>query len=179
MRKGCQGSVPRAAYLSAYLCRTPTEHLKGYDFPEDNAKGFQTPTVGRSEVKPYRFLLDRDVSKAASLFPARRTRTVADVGLPENTKDAAIVEKAWELEAIIVTANGDDFLREARKFLRSTKRKDCHDLFGLVILPNNYETQKRSLYELSSRLSFRKKRIGWDEVWRQNLFRRAVSARTL
>ena len=120
-------------------------------------------------MKPYRFLLDRDVSKAASLFPARRTRTVADVGLPENAKDAAIVERAWELEAIIVTANGDDFLREARKFLRSTKRKDCHDLFGLVILPNKYETQKRTLEELGARLSFRNRRISWDEVWRQNL----------
>lgn len=125
--------------------------------------------VGRSEVKPYRFLLDRDVSKAASLFPARRTRTIADVGLPENAKDAAIVEKAWNLEAIIVTANGDDFLREARKFLRSTKRRDCHDLFGLVILPNKHEIQKRTLEELASRLIFRGKKIGWDEVWRQNL----------
>jgi hypothetical protein len=120
-------------------------------------------------VKPYRFLLDRDVSKAASLFPARRTRTIAEVGLAGNAKDAAVVEKAWELEAIIVTANGDDFLREARKFLRSTKRKDCHDLFGLVILPNKYEIQKRTLDEIGLRLRFRNSRISWDEVWRQNL----------
>lgn len=120
-------------------------------------------------MKPYKFLLDRDVSKAASLFPARRTRTVADVGLPENANDAAVVEKAWDLEAIIVTSNGDDFLRETRKFLRSTKRRDCHDLFGLVILPNKYEIQKRTLEELALRLVFRRKKIGWDEVWRQNL----------
>jgi hypothetical protein len=85
------------------------------------------------------------------MFPARRTRTVADVGLPENATDAAIVEKAWKPEAIIVTANGDDFLREVRRFLRSTKRKDCHDLFGLVILPNKYEIQKRTLNELNVR----------------------------
>ena len=120
-------------------------------------------------MKPYRFLLDRDVSKVDSLFPARRTRTVANVGLPENAKDAAIVEKAWELETIIVTSDGDDFLRETRKFLRSTKRKDCHDLFGLVILPNKYEIQKRTLDEVGSRLRFRNRRISWDEVWQENL----------
>lgn len=120
-------------------------------------------------MKPFRFLLDRDVSKAASLFPARRTRTVADVGLPENANDAAVVEKAWDLEAMIVTSNGDDFLREARTFLRLTKRKDCHDLFGLVILPNKYEIQKRTLEQLASRLIFRGKKISWDEVWQQNL----------
>lgn len=120
-------------------------------------------------MKPYKFILDRDVSKAESLFPARRTRTVASVGLPENANDAAVVERAWDLEAIIVTSNGDDFLRETRKFLRSTKRRDCHDLFGLVILPNKYEIQKRTLEEVASRLVFRGKKIGWDEVWRQNL----------
>lgn len=124
---------------------------------------------GVNELKPYKFLLDRDVSKAASLFPVRRTRTVADVGLPENATDAAVVEKAWDLEAIIVTANGDDFLRETRTFLRSTKRRDCHDLFGLVILPNKFEIQKRTLDELGLRLRFRNNRISWDEVWRQNL----------
>ena len=120
-------------------------------------------------MKPYRFLLDRDVSKVVSLFPARRTRTIADVGLPEAAKDAAIVQKAWELEAIIVTSNGDDFLREVRKFLRSTKKKDCHDLFGLVILPNKYEIQKRTMDELGSHLNFDGRKISWDEVWRQNL----------
>ena len=120
-------------------------------------------------MKPYRFLLDRDVSKAVALFPARRTRTVSDVGLPERAKDAAIVEKAWELEAIIVTSNGDDFLKEVREFLRLTKRKDCHDLFGLVILPNRFEIQKRSLTAISSRLRFGGRKITWYEVWRKNL----------
>jgi hypothetical protein len=152
-------------------CRAanPENTSEDITFPRDNAKGFPDLESGRSDMKPYRFLLDRDVSKAASLFPARRTRTIAEVGLAENTKDAAVVERAWELEATIVTANGDDFLREARKFLRSTKRNDCHDLFGLVILPNKYEIQKRTLDELGSRLRFRNSRISWDEVWRQNL----------
>jgi hypothetical protein len=75
-----------------------------------------------------------DVSKAASLFPARRTRTVAEVGLPETAKDAAIVEKAWELEAIIVTANGDSLRsRQGSRFrlqqsfgLRTRWLRNCH-----------------------------------------------------
>jgi hypothetical protein len=129
----------------------------------------KTSSVEKADLKSPRFLLDRDVSKAASLFPARRTRTVADAGLPENANHAAVVEKAWDLEAMIVTSNGDDFLHEARTFLRLTNRKDCHDLFGLVILPNKYEIQKRTLEQLASRLIFRGKKIGWDEVWQQNL----------
>ena len=120
-------------------------------------------------MKRYRFLFDRDASKAASLFPARRTRTIGDVGLPEKAKDSAIVEQAWEMEARIITSDGDDFLREVRRFLRSTKRNDCHDLFGLVILPNKYEIQKRPLDQLGSQLRFRGKRIVWDDVWRRNL----------
>jgi hypothetical protein len=120
-------------------------------------------------MKPYKFLLDRDVSKAVTFFPRRRASTIADVGLSESASDAAIVEKAWELEATIVTANGDDFLREVRRFLRQTKRKDCHDLFGLVILPNRFEIQRRTLADLGFRLRFDGKKISWDDVWQRNL----------
>jgi len=56
------------------------------------------------------FLLDRDVSKAASLFPAKITRTIMQVSLPDNTSDAAIVRKAWQLRRTIVTGNGDHFV---------------------------------------------------------------------
>ena len=114
-------------------------------------------------------LLDRDVSKAVALFPARRAQTIADVGLSKNAKDGVIVKKAWELEAIVVTANGTDFVREVQKFLGQTKRKDCHDLFGLVILPNKFEIQKRTLSDLSARLRFSGRKITWYDVWRKNL----------
>jgi hypothetical protein len=120
-------------------------------------------------MRRYRFLLDRDVSKVVSLFPRRRARTITDVGLSETARDAAVVEKAWELEATIVTSNGDDFLKEVGKFLRQTKRKDCHDLFGLIILPNKFEIQKRKLCDLVARLRFGGGRITWDDVWRKNL----------
>jgi hypothetical protein len=62
------------------------------------------------------FLLDRNVAKAALLLPKKRVRTLADVSLSENATDAQIVRKAWDLRLTIVTANGDDFIREIKKF---------------------------------------------------------------
>ena len=44
----------------------------------------------------YGFLLDRDVSKAASHFPKKRTKTIATIGLPQDAPDAEIVREAWE-----------------------------------------------------------------------------------
>jgi hypothetical protein len=72
-------------------------------------------------MKPYKFLLDRDVSKALSLFPRRRARTIAQAKLKSNASDAQIVERAHELACTIVTANGDDFYREMFKFQKTTK----------------------------------------------------------
>jgi hypothetical protein len=42
----------------------------------------------------YGFLLDRDVSKAVSLFPRKRTKTIADIGLPQDAADAEIIKAA-------------------------------------------------------------------------------------
>ena len=93
----------------------------------------------KDSMRDYGFLLDRDVSRAEGLFPAKRARTVTQVGLKENATDAEIVMKAWERNLTIVTGNGDDFIREMNKFQARTKRADCHDMFGLVVLPNGYE----------------------------------------
>ena len=60
-------------------------------------------------------LLERDVSKVASLFPKKRTDTIADIGLPPNAKDAEIVRQAWERQLKIVTGKGDDFVRGINK----------------------------------------------------------------
>jgi hypothetical protein len=59
----------------------------------------------------YAFLLDRDVSKAASLFPKKRTKTLADIGLSESAADSRIVREAWQRGLTIITGNGDDFVR--------------------------------------------------------------------
>jgi hypothetical protein len=112
----------------------------------------------------YRFLLDRDVSKTASLFPKKRTLTV----ISESASDRQVVEQARRDECIIVTANGKDFRREIDRFLRETKRKDCHDLFGLVILPSGYEIQKRLLEDVEARMRYGQKSVSWFDVWRHS-----------
>jgi len=107
------------------------------------------------------FLLDRDVSKAASLFPKKRTKTIADIGLPQNAPDAEIVKAAWERQLTIVTGNGDDFVREIKKFLAQTKKASdgCHEVFGLIVLPNGYETQRRILQNVEKTLRLGKEAI--------------------
>ena len=102
----------------------------------------------------YGFLLDRDVSKAASLFPKKRTKTIADIGLPQNASDAEIVRAAWERQLTIVTGNGDDFVKEIAKFIALTKKAadGCHEVFGLVVLPNGYERQRRILQDVEKTL---------------------------
>jgi hypothetical protein len=125
-------------------------------------------------LRSYGFLLDRDVSKVASLFPRKRTKSLADVGLSERAKDSEIVRVAWERELIIVTGNGDDFVREINAFQDRTTRIDCHELFGLVVLPNGYERQKRLLQGLESKLRLGSESLTWTDVSRKNCFVRVM-----
>jgi hypothetical protein len=108
------------------------------------------------------FLLDRDVSKVASLSPKKRTKTLANVGLPEDASDPEIVKKAWA-RGTIVTGNGDDFVREINRFLAQTKKAECHEMFGLVVLPIGYE---RSQDKTNLRLG--KERLTWTDVAHRN-----------
>jgi hypothetical protein len=121
-----------------------------------------------AEISHYGFLIDRDVAKAASLFPPKRTRTTLEMGLAEAAPDAAIVELACERRRIIVTGNGDDFIAEILKFQKTTEKKECHDLSGLVILPNGFESQKRALRDIEKRLRFGGRKITWADVWNKN-----------
>ena len=134
----------------------------------------------------YGFLLDRDVSKAASLFPKKRTKTIADIGLPQNATDTEIVKAAWERQLTIVTGNGDDFVREITRFLAQTKKAfdGCHEVFGLIVLPNGYERQRRILQNIEQTLRLGKEAITWTDVAYRNWSRpgsttdREPSART-
>lgn len=112
----------------------------------------------------YLFLLDRDVSKTASLFPQRRTLTIKRIGLPDDASDTAIVHEAWERECIIVTANGEDFKRAILKFQDLTQRRNCHELRGLLVLPNGYERQKRLLKSAETQLRFGDRHLTWTDV---------------
>jgi hypothetical protein len=118
----------------------------------------------KDPVLKHGFLLDRDVSKAASLFPAKRTRTIAQVGLATDASDLEIVRKAWDCRLTIVTANGDDFIREITRFLNQTKRTDCHDMYGLIILPNGYQYQKQLLPGIERKLRLGDERLTWADV---------------
>lgn len=121
-----------------------------------------------ADVSKYGFLVDRDVAKSASSFPQKRTHTTVRMGLAEDASDEAIVRLAWERQLTIVTGNGDDFLREMLKFQSKTEKRDCHDLFGLIILPNGFEIQRRVLAGIEQKLRFGSQRITWADVWRKN-----------
>jgi hypothetical protein len=123
---------------------------------------------GMADVSHYGFLIDRDVAKAASFFPRKRTRTTLQMGLPEDTGDDVIVKLAWERQWIIVTGNGDHFIHQILKFQTKTEKKECHDLSGLIILPNGFEVQKWLLREIEKKLRFGGKQITWADVWYKN-----------
>jgi hypothetical protein len=72
------------------------------------------------------------------------------------------------MECIIVTANGPDFEKEIKQFLQRSQRKDCFDLYGLVVIPNPAAIQARLLPLLSGKLRFKGKRITWEDVWQEN-----------
>jgi uncharacterized protein DUF5615 len=122
-------------------------------------------------VRPYRFLIDSCVAKAGSLIPASTDRILylENIGLPKNAADSVIVERAAEEEAIIVTANRGDFLRAIETYQKKQMRDACHDLFGLVILPNIYAIQERLVPNLTNKLRFEGSPITWRHVQINNL----------
>jgi hypothetical protein len=124
----------------------------------------------KDPVLDYGFLLDRNAAKAASLFPKKRTQTIEQVGLLENATDAQIVRKAWDLRLTIVTANGDDFVKEILRFQDQTKISDCHEMFGLVVLPNGYESQKRLLQRGRKKLRPGDEKLTWADVAKKNCY---------
>src|SRR6266436_5468363 len=120
-------------------------------------------------MPPYRFLLDRDVQAVADALPASRVVTLAKVGLPATASDDAIIDKACMHRCIIVTANGGDFVPKAVAYIRQSSRRSqgrCHDLSGLVVLPNGLETQRRLLRKAPQRMRDPDGRpVTWLDVW--------------
>ncbi len=116
----------------------------------------------------YRFLFDRDAAKAAKLFPAQRVLMLGDLGLPETASDAMIVRAACDRKCIVVTCNGDDFVKEFNSYLAQTKKLECHDMHGLVVLPNGFEIQRRIVRKVEARLRLEGSRISWRDVWEKD-----------
>ena len=119
-------------------------------------------------MREYRFLLDNDSHAASVYFPEKRVVTFAQAKLNQAAPDSEVVATAREMECIIVTANGQDFEREIKQFLQKSQRKDCFDLFGLVVIPNPAAIQARVLPGLSEKLRINGKRISWEDVWQEN-----------
>jgi hypothetical protein len=123
-------------------------------------------------MSSFRFLLDRDVQAAKDCFPRKRVITAAESGLADDASDSAVVRRAFEIDAIIVTANGDDFLREVIKFQRKTKgaADGCREMQGLVVLSSGIEVQRRQIARALDRMFFDDRRIDWADVWNKNFY---------
>jgi hypothetical protein len=126
-------------------------------------------------MRKYRFLIDNDSQAASQYFPGKRVVSLSQAKLASSASDAEVVAAAWEMECIIVTANGPDFEKEIQRFLQKTQQNDCHDLFGLVVIPNPSAVQDRVLPGLTRKLRFNGKNITWQNVWRQNYLVRVHS----
>jgi hypothetical protein len=77
-------------------------------------------------MREYKFLFDNDSQAAAKFFPEKRVVTLAQAKLSPAASDATIVARARELGSIIVTANGDDYEKEIKRFLQKSQRNDCY-----------------------------------------------------
>lgn len=126
-------------------------------------------------MRKYRFLIDNDSQAAARHFPQKRVVSLSQAKLPSSASDAEVVAAAWELECILVTANGPDFEKEIEQFLQKTQQNDCHDLFGLVVIPNPAAVQNRVLPGLAKKLRYKGRNIAWQDVWRRNYLVRVHS----
>jgi hypothetical protein len=127
-------------------------------------------------MREYKFLFDNDSQAAARFFPEKRVITLAQAKVSTAASDAEIVTRARELGAIIVTANGEDFEKENKRFLQKSQRNDCYDLFGLVVIPNPAAIQERILLGLAAKLRFKGKAISWVDLLQRPAY---VSARIL
>jgi len=97
-----------------------------------------------TSMASYRFIFDNDSRKTAEFFPRRRIVSLEQAGLTEKAGDREIVEVASDRKWIIVTANGDHFIAEIKRYLRQSMKLVCHDLSGLVIVPKDYQLQQRA-----------------------------------
>ena len=75
-----------------------------------------------------------------------------------------------------MTGNGDDFVREINAFQSRTTRAVCHELYGLVVLSNRYERQKRLLQGLEDKLRLGSERLTWTDVAQKNCFVRVKNS---
>lgn len=74
------------------------------------------------------FLVDADAQASLSFLDSAI--------LAEAHDDLDIVEEAWNKRRTIVTSNRRDFLRCVQLFQNRENRRECRDLWGLLVIPN-------------------------------------------
>src|SRR5262245_45178666 len=125
----------------------------------------------RREPREQMFLLDEDVKALKPLFPKRRVKTIADLRLKLDLKDAEIVQRAWDRGFTIVTGNANHFRKEIIDFPHRGPKGSCSCLYGLLVLPTGHEVQRRLISDwkaVERRLRFGGKAITWKDVRKKN-----------
>jgi hypothetical protein len=123
--------------------------------PRTSARSLPMPT----------FLIDADVRFARDWVGGR-------IASPR-WHDRTVVQSAWDDGSTIVTANGSDFVRYMLEHQRSHPcRKDkCHDLAGLIVIPNHEFRAKRAFDAVSKRgLRAGRALLSLDDISQHNLY---------
>jgi hypothetical protein len=117
----------------------------------------------------YFFLLDHMVLSLRPEFREGVTETILDLGLKHDADDMEVIDLAWRRHAILVSVDG--------KIIQ--KCKTCQDrsrscLYGLLMLPDGGEIQKRLLGDLRQgtrqmRHARYDKPLTWADVHDDNL----------
>jgi hypothetical protein len=122
------------------------------------------------------FLLDQNCNHLKPSFPKGRAKTLADVGVSEQSTDTEILAFASEREFLIVTENDRDFLRAMKHACSRSggKGKICGDAWGMLVVPSGLGSF--DYRGLSKRLRYKGHPVGWQEIAQFNL-RVAATAR--
>ena len=57
---------------------------------------------------------------------------------------------------------------EVDRFQNNAQEDDCRDLWSLVILPAEYESQRRVLEGVGGNLRLDGKQLTWADIWKDN-----------
>lgn len=111
-------------------------------------------------------MIDHDVQFARQWFSGR----IAD----GKWKDPEVVRRSWDDALTIVTANGTDFVREILRHQRKhpCTADNCHDMNGLVVIPNHEFKAKNALDAAVRKGGLRagKTPLTLDDVAEHNLY---------
>lgn len=118
----------------------------------------------------YKFLFDWGVSlKLRRFFRPADVKSTEAFGLTQRAKDNIVVAVA-EFNARTIVTHDKKLVRYVLEHQGDKELHRC--LLGLVVLPNN-ATQESALRDVLRKrriLRYKDNEIGWDAVWRYNLY---------